>query len=326
MPLLSENFKQIRYILLNLEPSKKIMEWIVSWLDSWAQSSSLRNAIKFVIRQITGKGELQRICEDEPANPKAMKKFENSLYHTKYSEIRRICVSDDMKVKSAFEIIVRTKRIIPDDNPVVMNKMPIFLSKILSYNKLLTKCDEIRSVPFNEENEEHEKMLMSVWNLLKPDEELENRYTKQWGEIGFQGKNPATDFRGMGILSLKNLLYFLESKPAEATKLYSLSLHPRFGYPFAVAGINITSLAFELLRSGKLKAYLYSTDTMKYSLNDFQDLFVRMFCAFSDYYMSSEPENIMEFNQLLGKYKEIITARLEQGNIELLKNGTFLQV
>ena len=302
------------------------MEWIVYWLDIWAQSSSWRHAIKFVTRQLTGKCELQRICESGPANPTAMRKFENSLYHSKHSDIRRICVSDDTKVKTGFEIIVRIKRIIPEDNPTVLKTMPIFLSKILSYNKLLTKCDEIRSVSYNEENEDHEKMLLKLWHMLKPDEDLEDRYTKQWGEIGFQGKNPATDFRGMGILSLKNLLYFLESKPEEAKRLFSLSQHPNLGYPFAVAGINITGLVFDLLRSGKLKAYFYSTDVVKYSLNDFQELFLNMFCAFSDFYLSSEPKTIMEFNQLLHKYKEVITGRLDEGNVELLKNGTFLQV
>ena len=106
------------------------MEWVVYWLDRWAQSSSLRQIIKFVIRQLTGKCELQRICESGPSSPKAMKIFENSLYHSKYPEIRRICVSDDMKVKSGFEIIVRTKRIIPEENPLFTRSMPIFLSKM----------------------------------------------------------------------------------------------------------------------------------------------------------------------------------------------------
>lgn len=35
---------------------------------------------------------------------------------------------------------------------------------------------------------------------------LVNRVTKQWQSIGFQGQDPKTDFRGMGILGLENLL------------------------------------------------------------------------------------------------------------------------
>ena len=302
------------------------MDWIISWLDSWAENSSLRNIIKIILRKLSGKCELQRICESAPATPAQMKKIENSLYHSKYPEIRRIIVSDDMKVKSAFEIIVRTKRITLDDQPNLIKTMPVFLAKILSYNKLTTKVDEIRSEPFNEENEVHEELLLKLWDALKPNERLDNRYSKQWGEIGFQGKNPATDFRGMGVLSLKNLIYFIESKTDEAKRLFSLSQHPRFGYPFAVAGINLTGVAFDLLRSGELKAHFYTAAATKYTLEDFQKLFVQMFCAFSDFYISSEPENIMEFNQQLNNYKKIISQRLRKGDINLLADGTFLQV
>jgi hypothetical protein len=44
-----------------------------------------------------------------------------------------------------------------------------------------------------------------------PDTALENRITSQWGEIGFQGKNPETDFRGMGMIvfSLFPFIFFI---------------------------------------------------------------------------------------------------------------------
>ena len=40
-----------------------------------------------------------------------------------------------------------------------------------------------------------------------PATELMDRITPQWQDIGFQGNNPATDFRGMGLLGLQALLY-----------------------------------------------------------------------------------------------------------------------
>ena len=43
-----------------------------------------------------------------------------------------------------------------------------------------------------------------------PSTPLEARKTKQWQDIGFQGNNPATDFRGMGVLSLHCLLYVVQ--------------------------------------------------------------------------------------------------------------------
>ena len=49
-------------------------------------------------------------------------------------------------------------------------------------------------------------MFMQLWNLLMPHEKLKARITKQWCDIGFQGDDPKTDFRGMGMLGLANLL------------------------------------------------------------------------------------------------------------------------
>ena len=37
---------------------------------------------------------------------------------------------------------------------------------------------------------------------MMPDTPLKERISKQWGDIGFQGKDPKTDFRGMGMLFL----------------------------------------------------------------------------------------------------------------------------
>lgn len=39
-------------------------------------------------------------------------------------------------------------------------------------------------------------LLEKLWNHLKPDVKREGgRITEEWGEIGFQGKDPASDFR-----------------------------------------------------------------------------------------------------------------------------------
>ena len=36
------------------------------------------------------------------------------------------------------------------------------------------------------------------------------------GEIGFQGRDPATDFRGLGVLSLSNLVYYSREHTVDA--------------------------------------------------------------------------------------------------------------
>lgn len=46
---------------------------------------------------------------------------------------------------------------------------------------------------------------MELWKNLKPDTDLGERLTEKWIDIGFQAKDPATDFRGAGLLGLELL-------------------------------------------------------------------------------------------------------------------------
>ena len=62
-------------------------------------------------------------------------------------------------------------------------------------------------------------MLMTLWSTLKPNETLDARLSKQWIDIGFQGMDPVTDFRGSGLLGLKQL-----SKLCTHTKTKSKAL------------------------------------------------------------------------------------------------------
>ena len=48
--------------------------------------------------------------------------------------------------------------------------------------------------------------VCQLWSTLRPDVPLPSRTGHHWTEIGFQGDDPATDFRGMGLLGLQNLV------------------------------------------------------------------------------------------------------------------------
>jgi ELMO domain-containing protein len=67
--------------------------------------------------------------------------------------------------------------------------------------------------PYNKTNPEHEAKLMQLWKAVFPDAQLESRVSEQWKKMGFQGTDPATDFRGMGLLGLQNLIYIAETYP-----------------------------------------------------------------------------------------------------------------
>jgi hypothetical protein len=78
-----------------------------------------------------------------------------------------------------------------------------------------------------------------------------------WQLVGFQSPNPATDFRGGGILSLENLVYFVSHKPVPALSMMHRRKDRTIGttldgvdsanYPWAAVGINITRMVAELI-------------------------------------------------------------------------------
>lgn len=94
--------------------------------------------------------------------------------------------------------------------------------------------------------------------LLVPERRLESRISDGWKEVGFQGDDPATDFRGMGLLGLENLLFFARTYPAAAAHVLSHSRHPHYGYSFACVGINLTHMSHRMWTDGAAKSHVYN--------------------------------------------------------------------
>ena len=105
-----------------------------------------------------------------------------------------------------------------------------------------------RQEAFDSLDTRHELLLEQLWAALKPNvRRAGGRITKEWGEIGFQGTDPATDFRGMGVLGLRQLAFFADRHGVAARRALQDSALGGAYYPFAAVGINITSLLCGLL-------------------------------------------------------------------------------
>eukprot|EP00268_Persea_americana_P021949 TRINITY_DN21825_c0_g1_i7.p1 TRINITY_DN21825_c0_g1~~TRINITY_DN21825_c0_g1_i7.p1 ORF type:complete len:140 (-),score=23.83 TRINITY_DN21825_c0_g1_i7:341-760(-) len=67
--------------------------------------------------------------------------------------------------------------------------------------------------------------------------------------MGWQGKDPSTDFRGGGFISLENLLFLAKNYPKSFQSLLWKQEGDRsmWEYPFAVAGVNITFMLIQML-------------------------------------------------------------------------------
>ncbi|XP_019706354.1 uncharacterized protein [Elaeis guineensis] len=104
-------------------------------------------------------------------------------------------------------------------------------------------------VPFDISQADHQDALKQLWGLAYPNRDIPPLKSDLWKEMGWQGSDPSTDFRGGGFISLENLIYFAKNYPDSFHRL----LHKQNGtravweYPFAIAGINISYTLVQML-------------------------------------------------------------------------------
>jgi hypothetical protein len=118
----------------------------------------------------------------------------------------------------------------------------------------------------------HEQILQTVWMKLTGDKQYCLPVGAHWGDIGFQGQDPLTDLRGMGMFGLVQVA----ARPPITADWWAaadrgpcaaqmLSISSKYGamarqirleinacYPFAATSINFTQMAVHALRMGWL--------------------------------------------------------------------------
>lgn len=272
--------------------------------------------LKWVLRKVTGKCELLRICYGEPKGGHRTCAVEHSLKHSKSESLKKVLTELNVDLDAALQEIIHIKSITVEVHPQFEPILRTCLSQICGYNELFTEIETIRKTPYNSENAEHEKMLIELWEDLMPGVPLESRYTRQWGEIGFQGEDPMTDFRGMGMLGLHNLVFFTKQHSSTARQVLFHSLHPQYGYSFAIVGINITGLAHHLFKTGVLKTHFYNLVQGKPKVEHFHQVYCYLLYEFDKFWHAEKP-NIMEFNRVKNKFQKRITMLLKSKTAQL---------
>jgi len=109
-------------------------------------------------------------------------------------------------------------------------------------------------VKFDNESDVCNRILISVYKGITRNKIDCPRYGRHWEQIGFQGADPSTDLRGCGMLGLVTLLHFITSKQTSTLSsiIYQLSQDEMQNFPFSVMSINVTRIALQVLREGKL--------------------------------------------------------------------------
>ncbi|XP_062910180.1 ELMO domain-containing protein 1 isoform X4 [Mobula hypostoma] len=273
------------------------MERMLVQLCWYFYCTCLWRFLKFALRKITGKCELQRICYSRKPGAQRTLKIESSLKSSRNEVLQSAVFAQMDDIEKTVDNIMQLKKINPDTNPQFGISLQACLLQIVGYTRLIAEVEKLRKDQYDSENPHHEEMLMKLWTFLRPDVTLDGRISKQWCEIGFQGDDPKTDFRGMGMLGLYNLVFFAEHDNVTARRVLFDSHQPKY--------------------SGSLKTHLYNVAPESPSLFHFHKVFCYLMHEFHKFWVEEDPLDIMEFNRVREKFHKRIIKQLQNPDMTL---------
>lgn len=171
----------------------------------------------------------------------------------------------------------------------------------LTYNELeaFYKLKQTTDILVTPDSIEYDDYLRELWLILEG-ELMEDVVTEGWLRYGFQNKNPKSDFRKGGLISLLNLLDFSRDNQEVVHEM----CEPEHEFLFAVSSINVT---YFLLK------YYHLADGLKFS-RDKKDLCSRKtlktFCGILEY----DPGIISKIHSMLLVDLFQIWKNMKKGN------------
>jgi hypothetical protein len=175
------------------------------------------------------------------------------------------------------------------------------LHRIYEIKKLKRKIDALREKQFCGTNMADIAILSGLWKSLKGTE-APGIPDGRWGDVGFQGTDPSTDFRGMGFLGLHQLAELSRLDCLTASKIFAVaSEESTTWFPYAVTGINVTAFQYQLLKSNRLDQLLYGSVAnveLKYA-----NVYAEIFSEFLKQWIAANPTDIMDFPRVFSQVK-----------------------
>lgn len=214
---------------------------------------------------------------------------------------------------------VATRAKLDEKNATLMTNVRSCLNRCNFVNKVYAQVYALKSEAYSSSNSKHEELLEQLWTNLKPDvRRAGGRITKEWGEIGFQGSDPMSDFRGMGLFSLVQLNHFTHDYKVEAQAALEESNHPTRWYPFAVTGINVTAFMIDLIDERLLDVKLYrlgasgTDEDVDAGLKQLHDVYATIFTRFNKLWVDTNPRDVMAFPTIFQSLKDDVRRELTQ--------------
>jgi len=246
-------------------------------------------AWKVVLHILYRKSEVERICAagNSPAGAVALSK---SLSHSKHAELstirdrmREVAMKGKEDRSDAYVGQVCQIKSISD-----AKAKSTLASYMLLYCRVEGVCawaQRLSKAKYDKNNKEHVQLLRELWlSSFGSDLEFEPVSTR-WQHLGFQQKDPTTDFRGMGLLVPIALQYIAEKHNEQYLRVTKAALSGTYEYPFAVVCIDMTQLAVSCLKRRLLDRYLLLHNTDEDAFLEF----ISRVTSLSSFFLSLSP-------------------------------------
>jgi hypothetical protein len=238
--------------------------------------------------------------------------------HLTLSASDEICSLElqDRRANHLLQLIVAIKHINRTSGNSYSNLFRPVLYRALVYRNevedfLRFQLEPVLAIKYDRLNPAHERWLAELWELTLPlgpsKQQPSARVSKDWGALGFQGDDPASDFRGMGVLGLRNLIEFARCCPILANLIikHCQESGPLKWFAFAITGINLTADLVKLAQSHALDAYFY---TYGASWSSFHALYATIFVKWDEEWEREKPENIMSYPIVHARFLATFTS------------------
>ena len=136
-------------------------------------------------------------------------------------------------------------------------------------------------------------------------------------KVGFQSKNPTTDFRGTGKLGLIHLWEFsLTNKKSQ--EIFSFATNEKTWYFYAATSINITGIALKTMEKEYVKQYYFNCKNKSVNFDIIcRQLYIKLFLLFNEIWEIEGHCDFMKVNEVLmkdiqGKTNELLLEVLNE--------------
>ncbi|KAJ3180475.1 hypothetical protein HDU87_001984 [Geranomyces variabilis] len=324
---------------------------------------ALLKAVKAVVRYLTGTTELFRLCdrvlEDRrrgrlriegvagpsgrssgeptsrvvgslapPAEGDLVERIDRCLaYSTKLTSERKAMDSGTLDVDSVVQGILVAKMFpkAGDPNTPQAKLFRECVDRIVETSQLINQLTARAATKFESGDPDHVAQLFTLWDLALPTQPRPPRESELWLKLGFQGRDPATDFRGMGLLGLDNLVFFAQRHPRSMKRMLEISHHPKAWFSLAIVGINMTSFALHQLR----KRRLYSLTTalsLGATATAFAEFYSYLMDAFATTWAAhGEAVTVMDFPRVFKAFRKTVKKDLRAGRLLVLNTAAGLR-